>query len=124
MQLFDAIRSRRTTNGAFQAQPIVPEHLRQLLELASHAPSHFNSQPWRFIVVQDQARRQQIANIAGDSMRILMEQGTFWRRYSRYFRFSQAEVEQSADGIYRQYAGRDQAVCALCVLAQGRRGDE
>jgi nitroreductase len=100
MQLFDAIRSRRTTNGAFQAQPIAPQHLRQLLELASHAPSHFNSQPWRFIVVQDQARRQQIADIAGDSMRILMEQGTFWRRYSRYFRFSQAEVQQSADGIY------------------------
>ncbi|HEX6289857.1 MAG TPA: nitroreductase family protein [Herpetosiphonaceae bacterium] len=100
MQLFDAIRSRRTTNGAFQPQPIAPDHLRHLLEMASHAPSHFNSQPWRFIVVQDAARRQRIADIAGESMRLLMEEGTFWRRYSRYFRFSQAEVERSADGIY------------------------
>jgi nitroreductase len=100
MQLFDAIRSRRTTNGAFQPHAIAPQHLRHLLEMAAHAPSHFNSQPWRFIVVQDQARRQRIADIAGDSMRRLMEQGTFWQRYSRYFRFSQDEVDQSADGIY------------------------
>ncbi len=100
MELFDAIKRRRTTNSAFQPQPIAPEHLRTILEMASHAPSHFNSQPWRFIAVQDHARRQQIADIAGESMRLLMEEGTFWKRYSRYFRFSQAEVDASGDGIY------------------------
>ncbi len=100
MELFDAIRRRRTTNGAFQAQPVAPEHLRTILEMASNAPSHFNSQPWRFIAVQDQARRQRVADIAGESMRFLMEEGTFWKRYSRYFRFSKEEVDRSSDGIY------------------------
>lgn len=100
MELFDAIKRRRTTNSTFQPQPIAPEHLHTILEMASHAPSHFNSQPWRFIVVQDHARRQQIADIAGESMRLLMEEGTFWKRYSRYFRFSKAEVDASGDGIY------------------------
>ena len=98
--LFDAIKARRTTNGAFRPDPIAPEHIRLILEMASHAPSHFNSQPWRFIVVQDQARRAAIADIAGDSMRMLIEEGTFWKRYSKYFRFSQDEIDRTSDGIH------------------------
>lgn len=100
MDLFSAIKQRRTTNGPFRPEPIAPQHLHLLLEMAARAPSHFNSQPWRFIVVQDAARRQRIAEIAGESMRLLMEEGRFWRRYSRYFRFSREEAEQSADGIH------------------------
>lgn len=98
--LFEAIRSRRTSNGAFKPDPIDPEHLRAILEMASHAPSHFNSQPWRFIVVQDQQRRAAIAAIAGQSMRLLIEEGAFWQRYSKYFRFSKDEAERTADGIH------------------------
>ena len=98
--LFETIRTRRTTNGAFKPDPIAPEHVRTILEMASHAPSHFNSQPWRFLVVQDNARRTAIADIAGDSMRMLMEEGTFWKRYSKYFRFSREEVNRTADGIH------------------------
>jgi nitroreductase len=100
VDLFDAIKARRTSNGAFRPDPIAPEHIRLILEMASHAPSHFNSQPWRFIVVQDQARRAAIADIAGDSMRMLIEEGTFWKRYSRYFRFSQDETDRTSDGIH------------------------
>ncbi len=100
MHLFDAIKRRRTTNSAFQPRPVAPEHIRTILEMAAHAPSHFNSQPWRFIVVQEAARRRRIGDVAGESMRLLMEEGTFWRRYSRYFRFSQTEVDQTSDGIH------------------------
>ena len=98
--LFEAIKARRTTNGAFRPEPIAPEHIRLILEMASHAPSHFNSQPWRFIVVQDEARRATIADIAGDSMRMLIEEGTFWKRYSKYFRFSKEEIDRTSDGIH------------------------
>lgn len=98
--LFEAIKARRTSNGAFRPDLIAPEHIRLILEMASHAPSHFNSQPWRFIVVQDQARRAAIADIAGDSMRMLIEEGTFWKRYSKYFRFSQDETDRTSDGIH------------------------
>lgn len=98
--LFETIKSRRTTNGAFKPDPVAPEHVRLILEMASHAPSHFNSQPWRFVVIQDSVRRAAIADIAGESMRLLIEEGTFWQRYSKYFRFSQDEVNRSADGIH------------------------
>ncbi|CAA9276715.1 MAG: Nitroreductase [uncultured Chloroflexia bacterium] len=100
VDLYEMIRTRRTTNGAFKPDPVAPEHVRTLLEMASHAPSHFNSQPWRFIVVQDQQRRTAVAEIAGQSMRMLMEEGSFWKRYSKYFRFSKDDVERTADGIH------------------------
>ena len=100
MELYDAIRKRHTTNGAFAHRPIDPADKRTILELAARAPSHFNSQPWRFIVVEDDARRREVARIAGESMRALMEEGRFWQQYRRYFRVSAEEVAASNDGIH------------------------
>jgi nitroreductase len=100
MELFEAILRRHTTNGPFLDKPVSPEHKQRLIEMASRAPSHFNSQPWRFIVVEDEERRQQIGDIAGDSMRRLIEEGRFWQQYRRYFRFSQEEANQTSDGIH------------------------
>ncbi|MCU0491569.1 MAG: nitroreductase family protein [Chloroflexaceae bacterium] len=99
MELFDAIRQRHTTNGAFVDKPVSVEDKRRLLEMAARAPSHFNSQPWRFIVVEDAARRSQIGRIAGESMRRLIEEGTFWQQYKRYFRFTPEEASATNDGI-------------------------
>lgn len=99
MDLLDAIRSRRTTNGAFEDRPLDPAHVRTILEMAACAPSHFNSQPWRFVVIQDPATRLQLANIAGESMQKLMAGGRFWQRYRKYFRFSKKEIDQRGDGI-------------------------
>jgi nitroreductase len=99
MDLLDAIRRRHTTNGAFADRPVDPEDKRRLLEMAARAPSHFNSQPWRFVVVEDEERRKTLGQIAGDSMRHLIEEGAFWQQYKRYFRFSKEEVEATKDGI-------------------------
>lgn len=100
MDLFDAFRQRRTTNGAFDTRPISSEHQRLLIEAASRAPSHFNSQPWRFILIDDLAVRSRIAEIGGRTMRMLMERGTFFQRYRKYFRFSQEEMNERRDGIF------------------------
>ena len=100
MDVFDAIRGRHTTNGPFADRPIAAEHLRMILEMAARAPSHFNSQPWRFIVIEDEARRTAIGEIAGDSMRQLMAEGRFIQQYRRFFRFSEQEIEESHDGIH------------------------
>lgn len=100
MELFEAILRRHTTNGPFEERPVAPEHKERLIQMASRAPSHFNSQPWRFIVVEDQERRDQIGEIAGDSMRRLIEEGSFWQQYRRYFRFSKQEAEKTQDGIH------------------------
>jgi len=76
------------------------EHQRLLVEVAAMAPSHFNSQPWRFVLADDKSIIEEVARISGESMRRLMEEGTFWKRYRPYFRFSKGEMEERRDGIH------------------------
>jgi nitroreductase len=56
--LLQAIAERRAT-PSFDGAPIPSEDLKQILEAGLHAPSGYNVQPWRFIVVQtpEQKRR-------------------------------------------------------------------
>jgi nitroreductase len=99
MDLLEAIRRRRTTNNKFKPDPIKPEHIRLLIEAASRSPSHFNSQPWRFVLVRDREKIDALADLAGTSMKELME-GEFFTRYRRYFRFDGKEANGQRDGIY------------------------
>lgn len=100
MDLFEAIINRRTTNTAFADKKVSKEHKELLVKMASHSPSHFNSQPWRFILTENQEIINSIAKIAGDSMVKLMDDGRFWKQYRKYFRFSKEEIEKSKDGIH------------------------
>jgi nitroreductase len=100
LELLEAMKRRRTANGPFLTDPVRPEHQRLLVEAAAMAPSHFNSQPWRFVLVDDRAIIEEVARVSGESMRRLMEEGTFWKRYRPYFRFSQEEMERRRDGIF------------------------
>lgn len=100
MQLREAILGRHTTNGHFKPDPVSLEHQHRLMEAASRAPSHFNSQPWRFVLIDDDAMRGQIAEIAGRTMHQLMAGGKFFTRYRRYFRFSKQEMAERRDGIF------------------------
>jgi nitroreductase len=100
MELHDAILRRSTTNGPFKPDPVSLEHQHRLVEAASRAPSHFNSQPWRFVLVTDPALRSKVAGIAGSTMEQLMAGGTFFGRYRKYFRFSHAEMSERRDGIF------------------------
>lgn len=99
MELLDAIRRRKTTNGPFLPDPVSIEHQRLLLEAAGRAPSQLNSQPWRFVVIEDRQTIADIARISGESMTEVMSNGTFFERYKPYFRFSQAEMEHKRSGM-------------------------
>src|SRR5699024_8078831 len=85
MELLDAIRRRRTTNGAFLPDPVSQDHQRTLMEVAARAPSQLNSQPWRFVLIESRDTIEQVAAISGDSMTEAMSNGTFFERYKRYF---------------------------------------
>ncbi|MDX6641410.1 MAG: hypothetical protein QOF12_2421 [Solirubrobacteraceae bacterium] len=54
MDLEDAIRTRRT-HKAFGPEPVDPTTLRDLLELATWAPNHHLTNPWRFRVLGPRA---------------------------------------------------------------------
>ena len=54
MDLESAIRTRRT-HKAYRPEPVEPELLEELFELASWAPNHHLTVPWRFRVVGPRA---------------------------------------------------------------------
>lgn len=54
MEVEQAIRSRRTVK-AFLPEPVDPETVNELLELARWAPNHNLTNPWRFRVIGPQS---------------------------------------------------------------------
>jgi nitroreductase len=99
MEFLDVIRRRKTTNGPFLPDPVSAEHQRLLMEVAGRAPSQLNSQPWRFVLVEERATIEAIAAISGESMTTAMSNGTFFERYKPYFRFSAQEMAAKRDGM-------------------------
>jgi nitroreductase len=57
--LSQAIQERRAT-PSFDGTPIPAEDLRQILDAGLHAPSGYNLQPWRFIVVQSMEQKKKL----------------------------------------------------------------
>ena len=65
MDVTDAILKRRSIRN-FRPEPVEKEKIEKVLEAARLAPSWGNTQPWRFIVVQDRAKIEELANkVAG-----------------------------------------------------------
>lgn len=57
--LAQAIRERRAT-PSFDGEPIPASDLRQILDAGLQAPSGYNMQPWRFVVVQAPEQRKRL----------------------------------------------------------------
>ena len=57
--LSEAIAGRRAT-PSFDGEPIPPEDLQQILDAGLHAPSGYNMQPWRFVVVQSPEQKKRL----------------------------------------------------------------
>ena len=57
--LKEAIHERRAT-PSFDGAPIPPEDLKTILEAGLCAPSGYNIQPWRFVVVQDAEQKSRL----------------------------------------------------------------
>jgi nitroreductase len=57
--LTQAIAERRAT-PSFDGTPIPLDDLKQILDAGLHAPSGYNMQPWRFIVVQSTEQKKKL----------------------------------------------------------------
>jgi len=60
MEVFDAVKRRKSTR-AYSQTPIQKEKIKRILESARLAPSAMNAQPWYFIVVTDEEKRNKIS---------------------------------------------------------------
>ena len=63
MELFDAIRNRRSVRR-FSNRPVEDEKLHALLEAVRMSPSWANMQCWRFVVVRDVRTRETISELS------------------------------------------------------------
>jgi F420 biosynthesis protein FbiB-like protein len=66
MSLKDAIRQRRSIRK-YTNQPVPDQLVLEVLEAASWAPSAHNSQPWRFIILQDNKLKGELAEQMADA---------------------------------------------------------
>ncbi|MEN6440750.1 MAG: nitroreductase family protein [Syntrophobacter sp.] len=64
MDVIDSIKQRRSVNFFEQGREIPDETLTNLLNVANLAPSSFNLQPWRVIVVRDKDRKRKLRECA------------------------------------------------------------
>lgn len=70
-----AAETRRSIRD-YESAPIAEADLRELLRLAGRAPSAFNAQPWRFVVVQDDELRAKLAAAAYGQAQVLRAPAT------------------------------------------------
>ncbi len=67
--LSQAIRERRSTPH-FESTPIPDADLKKILSAALEAPSGYNLQPWRFVVVRDPEMRKKLREAAMGQPRV------------------------------------------------------
>ena len=59
-QVLEAIYQRRSTRS-FTDEPVAEEDLQVILDAGRWAPSGVNNQPWRFVIIQNQAKKDELA---------------------------------------------------------------
>ncbi len=133
----DAIRSRRSVKR-FKPDPIPEAVLNELVELTLLAPSSFNIQPWRIVLVSDPARKAELASAAWNQKQIAEAPVNFvfavdiqsWEKtYEHtlaeaarleawpekavaYFRGAVPNFQKGLDALAREYAVKDALIAA------------
>jgi nitroreductase len=65
----EAAQQRRSIR-AYEQAPIPHEELEEILDVARLAPSAFNLQPWRFVVVETPELKERLASVANDQRQV------------------------------------------------------
>ena len=118
MNVKTAIESRRAVKGFDPTHRMSETEVRELLSLAMLAPTAFNIQNWRFVVVDDPALRQEVRKAAWDQSQVtdaslllvLCADLKAWEKNpERYWRNVDAPVRDFIVGaIHPYYAGHAQ----------------
>jgi nitroreductase len=84
MYLLNIMKDRRTVRK-FKPTPVPKEHILKILDAAHYAPTSGNQQPWKFLVVQDRQKLDQ-----------LCEEARKWYvdRYKEWKNPNQAELDK------------------------------
>lgn len=64
LDFYEVIRTRRSMRS-YKPDPVPDDVLRKVLDAARIAPSGSNRQPWKFIVIRDEALKERLVPLAG-----------------------------------------------------------
>ena len=70
MEFKDVMKQRRAVNFFDPTKDVTDAQLKQIIETAALAPSGFNLQPWRLIVLRDKAKKEKLRKVAWDQPKI------------------------------------------------------
>jgi nitroreductase len=133
MNTKEAIETRRAVKHYDKNYSMTPEEVNELLSLAILAPTAFNIQNWRFVVVTDTELRKQIREVAWDQAQVtdaslfivLCADLKAWEKEpERYWVNPPKEVQEfmlpAIDGYYRgkDQVQRDEAMRSCGIAAQ------
>ena len=133
MDTLTAIETRRSVKHYDPQHKLTDEEEKKLLSLAMLAPTAFNIQHWRFVVVKDPELRKQIRAVAWDQAQVtdaslllvLCADLKAWERDpSRYWVNAPTEVQNilvpAIDGYYRDKprVERDEVMRSCGIAAQ------
>ncbi|HYF36592.1 MAG TPA: nitroreductase family protein [Prosthecobacter sp.] len=131
MTALEAIHARRAVKR-FDPEHRMPEaDVRQLMEAAMQAPTAFNIQHWRFVLVTDPDERKRIRSAAWEQgqttdaslLVVLCAKLTAWKDAPRYWRNAPPPVREFLlPAIQQYYEGNDQAQRDECMRSCGLAG--
>ena len=103
--------SQRYSPYAFSDQPVSEETLHEILDVARHAPSSYNEQPWRFIYAhqEDQEAHQRLLECAVD-------QNQKWAKDAPVLMLSVAKQHFSQNGQPNRHAWHDTGMAVAFLL--------
>lgn len=133
MDTLEAIKTRRAVKHYDPEHQMTDDEINQLISLAMLAPTAFNIQNWRFVLVRDPELRKQVRAVAWDqaqvtdaSLLVVMCADTkSWEKDpARYWRNAPQEVQDfmlpAIDQYYRgrEQVQRDEAMRSCGIAAQ------
>ena len=99
LDLFEAIRCRRSYRLPFRDEPISQEDINRVLEAARWAPSPFNIQPWEIILIDDQSVKDEIARLTAKAIKRQFRDPKHLDLLARWTRLTPKEWREKGDGV-------------------------
>lgn len=132
MNTLDAIHARRAIKHYDPAHRMTEDEVKTLLTAALQAPTAFNIQHWRFVLVSDPEVRKQIRAVAWDQAQVtdasllivLCADKDAWKKdAARYWKEAPQPVQDFlVPAIGQYYAGREQVQRDECMRSCGMAG--
>lgn len=112
--VLESIIKRRSVRS-YEPNPVPKNILETIIEAGNHAPSGMNSQPWRFVVIEDKATKKKLLQTAIPNAKKILEhvKDADPERYQMIMK----RYEELEDPIYYS------APAILFVIGSGRYAD-